>query len=89
MTQEELLIQLEELAARLDIQVRHESVKSEDPATFGGYCRVGQRHTIIVHSRASTRRKIDIFTGALKRFNVDDLYLRPALRDHLKTNQGI
>jgi hypothetical protein len=89
MNQEELLIQLEELAARLDIQVRHESVKSEDPATFGGYCRVGPRHTIIVHSRATTRRKIDLFTGALKRFDIDELFLRPALRDHLKRSQGM
>jgi hypothetical protein len=84
MTQEELLTQLEELAARLDIQIRQESVKSEDPATFGGYCRIGQRHVIIVHSRASTRRKIDILSESLKRFSVDELFLLPALRDHLK-----
>jgi hypothetical protein len=37
MTREELLVQLEELAGRLNIQVQYESVKSEDPSTFGSY----------------------------------------------------
>lgn len=88
MTHEELLIQLEELAARLNIEVRYESVKGEDPSTFGGYCRSRDRHIIIAHSKASTRRKIDVFTEALKHFDIDDLYLRPALRDHLKNSKG-
>jgi hypothetical protein len=87
MTHEELLIQLEELASRLNIEVRYESARSEDPATFGGYCRNGERHIIITHSKASTRRKIDVFTEALSHFDIDDLYLRPALRDHLKKSK--
>jgi len=46
MTREELLIQLEELAGRLNIQVQDESVKSEDPSTFGSYCRSNDQHMI-------------------------------------------
>ena len=83
MTREELLIQLEELAGRLNIQVQYESVKSEDPSTFGGYCRSNDQHMIILHSKASAGRKIEIITDALKRFDIDDVYLVPALRDHL------
>jgi hypothetical protein len=84
MTREELLVQIEELAGRLNIQVQYESVKSEDPETFGGYCRINDQHMIILHSKASISRKIEIFTEALRRFDIDDLYLRPALREHLK-----
>jgi hypothetical protein len=84
MTREELLIQLEELAARLNIQVQYESVKSEDPSTFGGYCRINDQHMIILHSKALISRKIEIITEALKRFDIDDVYLLPALREHLK-----
>jgi hypothetical protein len=84
MTREELLVQLEELAGRLNIQVQYESVKSEDPSTFGSYCRINDQHKIILHSKASTGRKIEIITDALKRFDIDDVYLVPALREHLK-----
>ena len=84
MTREELLIQFEELAGRLNIQVKYESVKSEDPSTFGGYCRSQDQHMIILHSKALAGRKIEIITEALKRFDIDDVYLLPALREHLK-----
>ena len=84
MTHEELLIQLEDLAGRLNIQVQYESLKNEDPSTFGGFCRVRDQHMMIIHSKATISRKIDIFTEALRRFDIDDLYMRPALREYLK-----
>ena len=84
MTREDLLQQLEEIAGRLNIKVQHESLKNEDPSTFGGYCRIKDQHMIIFHSKAPVSRKIEIFTEALKRFEIDDLYLLPALRELLK-----
>jgi hypothetical protein len=84
MTHEELLVQLEDLAGRLNIQVQYESLKNEDPSTFGGFCRVRDQHMIIIHSKATINRKIDIFAEVLRRFDMDDLYMRPALREYLK-----
>jgi hypothetical protein len=84
MTRDELLTQLEELAGRLNIKVRHESLKNEDPSTFGGYCRSEDQHMIIFHSKASVDRRIEIFTEALRRFEIDDLYVKPELRELLK-----
>ena len=87
MTREELLVQLEDLAGRLNIQVQYESVKSEDPSTFGGYCRINDQHMIVLHSKALIGRKIDVITDALKRFDIGDVYLVPALREHLKKDE--
>ncbi|MCE5265410.1 MAG: hypothetical protein LLG97_18000 [Deltaproteobacteria bacterium] len=84
MNRDELLIQLEELAGRLNIQVQYESMKSEDPSTFGGFCRIRDRHLIIIHSRAAISRKIDVFTEAVRHFDIDDLFMMPALREYLK-----
>jgi hypothetical protein len=84
MTHEELLVQLEDLAGRLNIQVQYESLKNEDPSTFGGFCRVRDQRMIIIHSKATINRKIDIFAEVLRRFDMDDLYMRPALREYLK-----
>jgi hypothetical protein len=84
MTHEELLIQLEELAGRLNIHLQYEPLKNEDPSTFGGFCRIKDQPIIILHSKASISRKIEILTETLRRFDIDELYLRPALREHLK-----
>ena len=84
MTRDELLPQLEELSDRLKIKVQYEFLKNEDPSTFGGYCRVNDQHMIIYHSKASVGRKIEIFTDALKRFDLDDLSVKPELRELLK-----
>jgi hypothetical protein len=84
MTQEELLIQLEDLAGRLNIQIQYESPKNEDPSAFGGFCRVRDRYMMIIHSKATVSRKIEILTGAVQHFDIDDLYMRPALRKYLK-----
>jgi hypothetical protein len=89
MTREELLVQLEELAGRLNIKVQYESVKSEDPSTFGSYCRINDQHKIILHSKASIGRKIEIITDAFNRFDIDDVYLVPALREHLKKEETL
>jgi len=48
------------------------------------FCRIRDQHMIIIHSKATISRKIDIFTEALRRFDIDDLYMRPALREYLK-----
>jgi len=88
MNHAELLIQLEDLANRLNIRVQYESLKSEDPSTFGGFCRVSDRHLIIIHSKATVSRKIDIFTEALSHFDIDDLFMKPALREYLKKEMG-
>lgn len=84
MTHEELLIQLEDLASRLNIQIQYEAKRNEDPSTFGGFCRIGDQYRMIIHSKASVRKKIELFTEALKRFDLDDFYMRPALREYLK-----
>jgi hypothetical protein len=84
MTHEELLIQLEDLAGRLNIQIQYEAPRNEDPSTFGGFCRIRGQYRMIIHSKASISRKINIFTEALKRLDLDDFYMRPALRAYLK-----
>jgi len=84
MTQEELFKQLEELAGRVNIAIRYESRKSEDPSTFGGLCRIREQPVLFLHARATLGRKIALLTEALQRFDCNGIYLRPALREHLK-----
>ncbi len=89
MTQDELLKQLEELAGRVNIIIRYESLKNEDPATFGGLCRVKEQSVLFLHAKATVKRKIAMITESLKRYDVDEIFLRPALREHLKKDRSL
>jgi len=75
-----VLNHLEALADKLGIQVRYE--KTVDELTGrGGLCRVEGKYVLMIRSKASVKEKIRIMTQALKRFDLTDIYVRPAIRE--------
>jgi hypothetical protein len=82
--EEHLLDLLEALAQRLDIWVRYEMLSGEEPSGAGGLCWVKGRPVVIIHAQAALEVKIRILVQSLKQFPLDDLYLKPALRELLK-----
>ena len=76
------LHQLEELAGKLEIQIRYEKIEDELTGP-GGLCRVEGKYVLLIHSKATVKEKIQIMVEALKRFDLGDIYLRPALRELL------
>jgi hypothetical protein len=77
------LEQLEELADRLSIAVRYENIAREDAYGRGGICRIKGQYVLFVHSRATLREKIRIIARSLRRFDLGDMYVIPALRELL------
>ena len=80
------LMMLEELADRLGIPVRYDKIKpDEDEAIIsGGLCRVKGERLIIINSNTPTTGKIQVLVDALKHFDLDGIYILPALRDLLE-----
>lgn len=83
MNDQALLEQLEELADRLSIAVRYENIAREDAYGRGGICRIKGQYVLFVHSRATLREKIRIIARSLRRFDLGDMYVIPALRELL------
>ena len=79
-----LLGKLEALAQRLDIQVRYESLEGETAFRSGGLCRIRKKPIIIINTRVTVREKIKTLVEALRRFDLSNIYLKPALRDLLE-----
>jgi hypothetical protein len=79
-----LLHQLEELANRLGIAVRHEPVSVEESSGAGGLCRLKGKYVLIIHSQASVQEKVRLFIDALKQFPLSGIYIKPALRELLE-----
>ena len=80
MNDEVLFSQLEELANTLGIAIRHENINVENSPGMGGLCRIKGEYVLILHSRLTVREKIRLVTGALRQFDLDDIYVKPALR---------
>ncbi|MFH0845029.1 MAG: hypothetical protein ABIG67_11185 [Pseudomonadota bacterium] len=79
-----ILKQLEELAESLGITVRYETIKKEGTFYPGGLCRIKGDYVVIINSMATTRDKIEAFARAVNRFDLNQVYLKPGLRDFLQ-----
>ncbi|MBW2622146.1 MAG: hypothetical protein JRD68_04520 [Deltaproteobacteria bacterium] len=78
-----ILDYLEELAYTLNIQVRYEALDQEDSSSSGGLCRLMGEDVLIVNSRAGIKEKLAVFAHAMKQFDLDVVYIKPALREFL------
>jgi hypothetical protein len=76
-----VLSQLEGLADQFGIQIRYEKIVEEELTSVGGLCRLKGECFIIINSRATAKDKIQALAKALKNFDLNDVYIRPALRE--------
>ncbi len=85
MDESTILDQLEELAERLGVQIRYEVIKQDEDSTsvVGGLCLLRGEYVIIINSKATTKDRMKTLATALKHFDLDRIYLRPALRELL------
>ncbi len=75
------LMRLEELADTLGVPIRYERIPDEEEFIIsGGLCRLRGNPVVIINSRASTKNKIRALISALRQFDLNDVYIRPALR---------
>jgi hypothetical protein len=77
-----LLSVLEQTAARLGVEIRYELLaQTQVHGSGGGLCRVRGRHLILVDERLGNEDRIAIIARALGSFDLETLYLTPAVRD--------
>ncbi|MGP8155201.1 MAG: hypothetical protein ACLQBQ_13875 [Smithella sp.] len=79
-----LLSQLEELAQKLGILVRDENINMEESSSTGGLCFVEGKHILILNSKATVKEKNQVMIKALQQFNLDEIYIKPAIRELLE-----
>ena len=84
MKQELILHHLEELANKLSVKICYEDLKKEGILSKGGLCKVKGEERIIISKKLTVAEKIDILINELSKFNLDDIYLAPAIKEVLK-----
>ena len=76
----QLLQEIEELLARLSIPLRYEKGDFR-----GGLCRLNDRICFILNKKLSIDQKLQIMQSDLRLLDLDDVYIRPALREFLES----
>ncbi len=86
MDENTIIAELEELIQRFGVRIRHEAIKQDEESVraIGGLCLLKGEHVLIINSKATIRDKIWTLGMALKRFNHDQIYIRPVLREILE-----
>jgi hypothetical protein len=73
---------LEDVAARLGIEVRYDTMDRNHPlgGAGGGFCRLRGKAMIVIDARLTPSDRVAILAKALARFELDAIFLAPAVR---------
>jgi hypothetical protein len=80
MNDSDVLSKLEDLADRLGVKLRYENLAKGPFRSSGGYCRLDQDHLILIDKNDSKKRKIKLLAKSLGRFDLEAIFVPPALR---------
>jgi len=85
MDENTIIDRLEELIKSFGIQIRCEAIKQDEDLVnvVGGLCLLRGEYVLIINSKATTMDRIKALATALKHFDLDQIYLRPVLRELL------
>ena len=85
MDDDAIIGQLEQLANSFGIEIRYEPIRLDDDLTNvkGGLCRLNAEYVIIINSDVTAKDKIKTLAEAVKHFDLDSVYILPAIRELL------
>ncbi len=75
-----LLQELEAVASQLSVEIRHEDLDG----SRGGLFRLRGQTCILLDRELPLRERVDLMASALARLPLDDVFLRPAVREYLE-----
>ena len=80
---EEIMKALEEVAERLSVQVHYEEMKAFEFRVQDGSCTVKGEPSIFIDRKRPLKEKISILARELKKFDLEDIYVPPLLREKI------
>ena len=79
MTPEQILKELEQLAAQCTIVIRYEKGDFE-----GGFCVLKTERLIVINKKLPPARKASVVAQGLAEIGIDELYLKPVIREFIE-----
>ncbi len=79
MTEEELLLEIEQTALDMGVRIRYEKGDFD-----GGYCILREEKIIVVNKKLSSQKKCSVIAQALGDYGIDDVYMKPVVRMYVE-----
>ncbi len=79
MTSEQMLSELEQLAAKCGISIRYEKGDFD-----GGFCVLKAERLIVINRRLLPARRTSVLAQGLAEVGIDQVYLKPAVRAYIE-----
>jgi hypothetical protein len=79
MKHEDLIEELQTVAAQLNVAIRYERGDFE-----GGYCVLRDQRLLLVNRRLLPSRKASVLATALQEIGLEDVYLKPVVRAYIE-----
>jgi hypothetical protein len=79
--------ELEELAKKLDVEIRYDRFTGEGTRT-GGLCKIRGKWRVIIEKRASPSEKISVLARCLARFDTEQHFLSPPVRQLVERSRS-
>ena len=80
MNESMVLQNLEAIAEKLSVKVQYENLRKKYIFSKGGLYRLKEDRVVIIESSLNLSEKIDILADALSQFELEDIYMPPAVR---------
>ena len=80
---------LKKIAAELSIDIIPGNLFDPEIMIKSGYCKVKGKDTIIIDNLLSSQEQSEVIIQALKKFNIESIYLPPRIRERLESENSI
>lgn len=79
MTEEELLLEIEQAAQEIGVRIRYEKGDFD-----GGYCILRDENIIVVNKKLSDLKKCSVIAQALGEYGIENVYMKPIVRTYVE-----
>lgn len=79
MTEEELLLEIEQAAQEMGVHIRYEKGNFD-----GGYCILREEKIIVVNKKLSEIKRCSVIAQALGEYGIDNVYMKPIVRTYVE-----
>ena len=79
---------LKEIASKLSIDIITSNLFDPEIIVKSGHCKVKGKNTIIIDSLLSSQEQSEVIIRALRKFDMESIYLPPWIRERLESDNS-
>jgi hypothetical protein len=83
-----MLDHLEQIAAKLGVDIRYENLGRTYSKSDGGYCKLSGKEMILINRKQSRQAKIRVLARSLKRLDLNSVFIPPAVRAAIESQES-